>query len=616
MKTAIGLVRGIGGAAGGNTGGTTGGIFCLFFALSLFPPALLAQSRTPGTTLPIAEISAGAGPLWAQELPGTVLGVPFLQAESVVVAIDQGRLRSYSMRGTFLWDFDPRTRITPYVARSPEGTSYVCNVEGSFMAVNRVGRELWRLDLGKPISFPVVVGWDGRVFIPLEGELLCRTASGFALWRQNMGSPMTIAPVLDHGGGLVTVLENRDFLRVDQFGAMERLSLDRIPALVIPLKSGDRNSYFLVYTNGETEGISLNEDAPRGTKLSRASLSSLPGTPAAAAGLEDQVALVLRDGRVLLLSGTDGQVRWRGDSHETAAEKGSGNVDPGAVSLVFDERGIFVLSRQGATAFAANGRRRWIFRMIREATSLPSLSDEGLLYACGDDRALRVYKIDTRTRNVPRSMYGPNPEGTYGLGNPPPSPWVNNAERFTERELDLMFERIDGAIKNGQVGENETAYVAYLMEMAGGILNTPNYSPVRPPIQVPQRIELIRLLARMGSRETIPFLANLFYRDPEPSIKAACCEAIGRIGVDPKGDAIQAYSVLLSPDNANLDPMTLMAATSSAAALARFSGPPLAQAGIRLLMAFGHMDFPPVVKRQAQREIDALRREGLDKVLE
>jgi outer membrane protein assembly factor BamB len=544
-----------------------------------------------------------------------VRGHPFLQAESVVVAVDQGRIRSYSMRGTFLWDFDPRARAAPYVARSPEGSSYVCNAEGSLMAVNRVGRELWRLDLGKSITFPVVVGWDGRVFIPLENELLCRTASGFALWRQNMGSPMSLAPLLDHSGGLVTVLENRNFLRVDQFGAMERLLLDRIPVIIVPLKSGERNSYFLIYPNGETERISLDETARRGAKLTRARLPSLPAAPAAAAGLEDQVALILQDGRVLLLSGADGRIRWSGNSHETAAEKGPGRVAPGAAAMVFDERGIFALSTKGAAAFAANGRRRWIFR-IAEASAVPALSDEGLLYVCGNDRFLRVYKVENHVRNIPRSMYGPDPEGSYGLGNPPPSPWVNNPERFAERELDAMYEQIDGAVKNGQVGENETAYVAYLMEMTGGILNTPNYSPVRPPIKVPQRIELIRLLARMGSRETIPFLANLFYRDPEPSIKAACCEAIGRIGVDPKGDAIQAYSVLLSPDNANLDPMTLIAAASSAAALARFSGPPLAQAGIRLLMAFGHMDFPPVVKRQAQRELDALRREGLDKPLE
>jgi outer membrane protein assembly factor BamB len=251
-----------------------------------------------------------------------------------------------------------------------------------------------------------------------------------------------------------------------------------------------------------------------------------------------------------------------------------------------------------------------------EASGVPALSDEGLLYACGKDRTLRTFKIDNQVRTIPRSMYGPDPEGNYGLGNPPPSPWVNNPDRFAEPELAAMFQRIDGATRNGQVGEDETAYVGYLMEMTAGILNTPNYSPVRPPIRVPQRIELIRLLARMGSRETIPFLANLFYRDPEPSIKAACCEAIGRIGVDPKGDAIRAYSVLLSPDNANQDPMTLIAAASSAAALARFSGPPLAIAGIRLLMAFGHMDFPPRVKRQAQQELDGLRKEGLDKPME
>jgi outer membrane protein assembly factor BamB len=544
-----------------------------------------------------------------------VLGHPFLQAESVVLPIDQGRVRSYSMRGTFLWDFDPRARTTPYVVRSPEGSSYVCNADGSFMAVNRVGRELWRLELGKSIAFPAVVGWDGRVFIPLEGELFCRTASGFALWRQDMGSSMSLAPVLDHGGGLVTVLENREFLRVDQFGAMERLPLDRTPAIIVPLKAGDLNSYFLIYTNGETERISLNEAARSGAKLSRTRLSSLPAAPAAAAGLEDQVAVTLRDGRVLLVSGTGGQVRWSGNSHETTAEKGPGNIVSGTASMVFDERGIFILSTRGASAFAPNGRRRWILR-IPELAAVPSLSDEGLLYACGTDQILRVYKVESRPRNIPRSMYGPDPEGTYGLGNPPPSPWASQAERFADRELNLMFEQIDRAVKNGQVGENETAYVAYLMEMTGGILNTPNYSPVRPPVRVPHRIELIRLLARMGSRETIPFLANLFYRDPEPSIKAACCEAIGRIGVDPKGDAIRAYSVLLSPDNANLDPMTLVAASSSAAALARFSGPPLAQAGIRLLMAFGHMDFPPVVKRQAQRELDALRREGLDQVLE
>ncbi|MDR1949492.1 MAG: PQQ-binding-like beta-propeller repeat protein, partial [Spirochaetaceae bacterium] len=363
--------------------------------LLLIPLKLPAQT---GTNRAVAEESpVGAAPVWERDLEGLASGLPFLQAESVVVAIDQGVIRSYSRGGTHLWDFNPRSSVTPYVARSPEGTTYVCNTAGSLMAINRVGRELWRLELGRPITFPVVIGWDGRVFIPVGEELSCRTASGLTLWRQNLGSPMTFAPALDHAGGLVTVLENRDFLRVDQFGVTERIRLDRTPAMVVPLKSGERNSYFLIYVSGETEEIRLDPAANPGAKLSRSRRPTLPAAPAAAAGREDLVAVTLRDGRVLLLPGSGGQIRWTRDSHDTAAEKGPGTVNPQGMAMIFDERGIFVFSPRGATAFALAGRRRWLFRMP-EASGVPALSDEGLLYACGKDRTLRTFKIDNQVR--------------------------------------------------------------------------------------------------------------------------------------------------------------------------------------------------------------------------
>jgi outer membrane protein assembly factor BamB len=589
------------------------GLLAVVF-LWISPAALAAQTGGGNAEAGTTEFQVGAAPVWEQNLEDLVLGQPFLQAESVVVAGNGGSVQSYSMGGTSLWKFDPRGSATPYVTRSPEGATYICNAAGSLMAVNRVGRELWRWDLGKPISGPVIVGWDGRIFIPAGAEIYCRTASGFALWRQDLGSAIAMPPVLDHGGGIVTFLENRDFLRIDPFGVMERIRLDRVPAITVPLKSGNRDCYFIIYPSGETELITLNTEAAAGSKLSRSRRAALPGTPVAAAGMADQAAVTLRDGRVIFLSGAGEQISWRGNSHETAEEKGSGNLNIPQAAMVFDERGVFVLSIRGATAFTAEGRRRWLLH-IPEMTAVPALSDEGLLYTCGNDRVLHTYKPDNRVRNVPRSMYGPDPEGTYGMGNPPPSPWVADGDRFDPGIITAMQNRIDSAVRNGQVGDLEPSYVGYLMEMTGGLLNTPGYSPVRPPVHVPQRIELIRLLARMGSRETIPFLTNLFYRDPEPSIKAACCEAIARIGVDPKGDAVRAFSVLLSPDNANRDPMTLMAATSSIAALCRFSGPPLAYAGIRLLYAFSHSDFPPVIKRQAQQELDALRREGLDRVV-
>jgi outer membrane protein assembly factor BamB len=556
----------------------------------------------------------GAAPVWEQDLEDRVSALPSQQAESVVAACEGGIVKAYGRRGTALWNFDAHGPVIPYISRSPEGTTYVCNTAGSFTAVNRAGRELWRLDLGSPVTAAAAVGWDGRVFIPAGSILYCRTAAGSALWRLDLGSAISVAPEVDHAGGIVTVLENSDFLRIDPFGAVERLRLGRVPAFIVPLISGDGQSYFAAYPSGEAENILLNADAPDGTRLSRSRLPALPGPPAAAAGLDDMAAVTLRDGKVLLLAGATGRILWQGNSHETAEGNSAGSLDPRQAAMRFDERGIFVMSVRGAAGFAGNGRRRWLLR-FQEAAAIPTFSDEGLLYVCGTDRRLRTYKVDAQPRNIPRSIYGPDPEGTYGLGNPPPSPWANNAYRFDDSHIKAMYERIDQAARDGRIGEEETAFTAYLMEMSGGILNSANYSPVRPPIHVPQRVEFIRLLARIGSRETIPFLANLFYRDPEPSIKAACCDAIGRIGVDPKGDALRSFSTLFAPDGANRDPAILTAAISAIAAVCRFSGPPLAIEGIRTLALFGrHPD--PRVKQKAQSELNALCREGLDKTAE
>jgi outer membrane protein assembly factor BamB len=538
--------------------------------------------------------------------------MPSLQAESVVVACEKGSVKSFSVSGTELWTFEGGGGLASFVTRSREGTSYVCSRQGIFSAINRVGRELWRFDLGKPVSFPARVGWDGRVFIPAGQEVFCRTSAGFALWRKDLGDPLAGAPVLDHAGGIAAVLENRDFLRIDPFGAVERLKLDRLPAIIVPFKEGEQNCFIVFYPDGEAEKIKFRPEAPKGEQLSRFRFPGLPGEPVAAADYGPDLAVTLRDGRVTLLAGSGGQNRWIRDSHETAGEKGGANLRRDESFMVFDQRGIFSISAGGATAFAPDGRRRWLLR-IPQGTTVPVLSDEGLLYACGADRRLYAYKVERLGRDIPRSLYGPEPEGTYGLGNPPSPHWANSSAVYEEDAIKNLGRQIEEAARNGRVGENETEYISTLMFLSGGILNTPGQSWVRAQVKVPQRVECIRLLGRMGSRETIPFLVNLFYRDPDPAIKAACCEAIGRIGVDPTGETFRAYQILLAPDNAALDPSVLMAATASIAALCRFSGPPLARDGIRLLRAFGHTDFPPRVRRQAQAELDALRREGLDR---
>jgi outer membrane protein assembly factor BamB len=582
---------------------------CFFL---LFPENLLSQRANLNEGAGSALMQVGAAPVWDQVLGDLVSGQPYLQAESVVVACEGGAIRSFFRTGSPLWDFDPEIAATPFVARSMEGATYICDVSGYFRAINRVGRELWRINLGGPITHPPVVGWDGRVFIPVESQLSCRTASGRQLWSIDLDSPFALSPRLDRIGSVVTVLQNRDFVKISQFSTIDRIRLEQIPALIVSMINDNRKTYVLLYSNGSAERINFDENASRGNRLSRDRFPSLPAPPAEAMGREGQFVVTLRDGRVLFLN-ESGQVLWTGNSHETAAERGPANLDTNQATMVFDERGIYSITTRGMTGFAADGRRRFILR-FDEASSIPAFSDEGLLYVPGRDQSLHTYKVESRPRTIPRTRYyGHAPEGSYGMGNPPPSPWFSDGRRFAQDEQDVMLIRIENAINSGQIGEREPAYVAYLMEMIGFFLNDPHYSRVRPNVMPERHIDLIRLLGRIGSRETVPFLWNIFDRYHDSTVRAAAAEAIGNIGVDPYGNTFHSFNFLLSANNPNRDPRLLMSATTAIAALSRFSGPPLSGEGIILLRHFSNLTWAPVaIRNQIRMELEALFREGLD----
>ena len=580
--------------------------------LIVFTAALSAQERVDPLTM-----QPGAAPVWETPIGDTVKGIPHLQAGSVVLAGSNGKVSSFFMSGTPLWNFDARGRAVPHIARSYEAATYVCNTDGVFMAINRVGRELWRLNLEKPISHSPVVGWDGRVFISVDSEMTCRTASGNSLWTLNLGSLVAFAPVLDRTGSAATVLQNLDFVKVNQFSHLERIKLDRLPVMIVSLNEGEQQSYVLMYQGGETEKIIFNDSAKDGSKLSKTGFVRLPSPPAAAAGYEDKFAVTLRDGRTLCLN-AKGAILWTRNSHEAAEEKGKGALEINQANIIFDERGIYAITIRGVSAFTVEGRRRFVHKLKTECSGVPGFSDEGILYACGNDNVLRVYKIDSKPRTIPQNrFYGHEPEGRYGMDNPPPSPWSTDNNRYTEANQGRMYSEIERAIMDGQLGENEPVYVAYLMEMIGFFIGHPQTSAVRPLVRPEQRIKLIELLSHVGSRETVHFLWNIFDKDPEPAIRRACADAIGVIGVDPTGRSFYSYSFLLSPNNPSIDPQLVLAATSSIARLCRFSGPPLAPEGIRILRYFSNLpSIPNSVKAQINSELDGLFREGLDKIIQ
>ncbi|MDR1373433.1 MAG: PQQ-like beta-propeller repeat protein [Treponema sp.] len=533
---------------------------------------------------PAAETPAppGTDPVWRQALGGAVTGLPAVQAESVVVVCDGGTLKCYSRTGRQLWTYFARGRLAPYVTRSREGTSYICSAGGLLLAINRSGRELWRINLGAPISAPVISGWDGRIFVTAGEKLSCFTAAGFRLWSLTPESPFALAPVLNLRGGLTAVLENGELLDIDPFGGYRSQKRSPAPELVVPMEDG---SVLGFYRTGVPELI--DPDGGAGRKL-----PALPGLPLAAVSRGDKAAMAFPNGQVRLLSCTEGRILWTGESHMAAAEE---------TGMIYDERGIYVLSRSGAAGFAEDGRRLWLFR-LRGSAALPAFSDEGLLYSGGGDWILYAYQVEERIREQKRSLYGPAPLGSYGMGNPPPSPWADYYYRFDETQLRLQLARITGDIVEGRTGTRERVYAAYLMEIAGG--RSEGAFPAAAPPPLGEQIEALRLLGFLGSRETIPFLTNLFYRAREPLIKAAAAEAIGRIGVDPDGLAIRVFTwAALPPEQ---DEQVLAAVARAAGALCRFSGPPLSDAGVRLLLVLTADSRPPSVRREARRELDSL----------
>jgi len=139
-----------------------------------------------GPSADAANTAVNAAYLWRQAVGGAVIGRPTVQAQSVVMALDGGNIKAYSSSGRPLWSFSAKGRLSPFVTRSLEGTSYICRTNGVFIAVNRVGRELWRTNIGQALAGPVVLGWDGRVFIPGAKKIVCYTRRGIFCGRGNL----------------------------------------------------------------------------------------------------------------------------------------------------------------------------------------------------------------------------------------------------------------------------------------------------------------------------------------------------------------------------------------------------------------------------------------------
>jgi outer membrane protein assembly factor BamB len=527
-------------------------------------------------------------PFWRQALGGAVLSLPSVQAQSAVVALDGGNIRAYSTAGKPLWNYSARGKISPYVTRSREGTSYFSRISGVLIAVNRVGRELWRRDLGDALCAGVVTGWDGRLFVPVEKKIFCYTASGNLLWTIELEAPFSIAPKADHGGGIIFALNNNGVYRIDHFGNVYKWALSSTPVVLV---SAAQAQIIVLYRDGTIEELKLSESENIPAQRETSVFQKLPSGPIAATGRNGNIAVTMNDGRIAFVSTDEKKIMWSGDSHIREIIKSGGRPEMEA-EMLFDERGIYILSKNGAAGFSADGKRLW-FTNLQNAAAIPAFGNDGVLYSGGKDWILYSYKIEDRVLQEKNALYGPVPEGNYGLGRPliPDKldiPLIGN-------EKIIKLEQITNEINSGRVGVNEREWTSFLLTISAG----------QEHIQM--RINALKLLGKIGSQETVPWLINIFRNDNEPLIRAEALKAIGDIGVDPQGIAIQTFLQSIIYDGSLKDDNVLTALAQATGALCRFSGPPLSETGIRILNLLNATNQPPLARRQARKELASLR---------
>jgi outer membrane protein assembly factor BamB len=390
-------------------------------------------------------------------------------------------------------------------------------------------------------------------------------------------------------------LENNHVYRISAFGEVRIWPLTEPPAVLIPIER--QKQVLVLYKDGSIGILGQAEDwffSVQG-EARPTLLPKLPGSPIAAASRGNNIAVVLDDGTACLVStesaSKENGIIWISDSHIKEFIKNGGKPEPEA-EIIYDDRGVYVLNKNGATGFTHDGKRIW-FTFLQNTAAIPAFGNDGVLYSGGKDWILYAYKIENRVLPEKEGLFGPPSEGSYGTGNPNPAS-IHDFP-LNEYELKIKLEQIDSGIKSGRVGTNEIAWVSTLMTIIAGEFN------------LQYKLESIKMLGRIGSRETVPWLINYFRRETEPTLKSASAKAIGEIGVDNEGTAIQTFLFLLINGGGIKDEQVLSAITTATAALCRFSGPPLSETGIKILNLLNADNQPPIVRRHAQKELYSLK---------
>lgn len=532
---------------------------------------------------------------WRLALGAAIAGPPVAQTGSLAAIYDDRAIRMVGEEGRLLWTWRSREALRPWLSRSPEGMLYAGSEKGSLFALNRAGSPVWRINLGEKLSLPVVLGFDGRLFVPTGDLVTALNPAGRRLWQQRL--PDTPQAFRRHPGtGGVLAAVGSTLFHLSPFGERSETTL---PEHIVAIVGMEYPGNSTVETEEWQAIVALDTGHIFKVKNDGYSpLASLKGgqRPLATEIHAGSIYVLGSSGLLQAFSIDDGTSRWE---HPTSIHAEG--------QLLADERGIYVLGRNGATGFTHDRRRLWTLS-LSDASAIAAFSDDGYVYSGGRDWVLYAYQAEDRIKNNTNPLYKGDSDRRYGLAEVRKLDEVDRFLLSHGNGIDLILDDAAKALGGSGPGHAEIPTAQILLALA--LSGTARTAHARPASTIlPQhRIRALELLARFASIEQRDSLVHIFMADSDPHVRARAAECIASLGTDPGGRALAAFerAAILASDRNNDILMTAVARATGA--ICRFSGPPLSERGIRLLSLLTGADRQPAVRRTAEKEIMLFRR--------
>lgn len=454
---------------------------------------------------------------------GIITTGPVSQGGKLWFVSDNRYLFTLDLAGKAIGKRDLGVRSKAFIACDPFGRVVVPEANNGLTMINRAGQAVWSIKLERAIMAPPVFGTDGRIFISMEEEggtrILCLAQNGRQLWSKSEKGRMTVYPVT-RDNGIAFALDDGTIKFLDSSGT---LVLEENAGQTALMASNDGQTLILG-TGGNSMVIEQNESGfsiREGPKLGTAPLAMEAG--------KDGFFILGRDG-TLYATDRAGILIWK-ENTGSALES----------IRVFDRR-IIVLGKTLVKSYDLDGN---FYRQLEldNASGLAEIGENGAVYSGGKDWILYAYNFEEHLNPAQANEMAIISLEEAEMAARRAETWIPGAFRDEIVMSELI--KIKSLLFSAEAGMDERKSLAYLAAVALGILSAPGSGGAVKQGPTPSgampRAEACAILGLYGSPVSVRILAEVFARDPDPSVKAAAADAIALIGLDPDGSASRVF---------------------------------------------------------------------------